>query len=251
VATLFFAALLSPMIGFVPLYTFYFSYVADHYQYFASLALMVLAAALAVRFFQWRKFDQRLPMALAGLLLALLGTLTFQQCCVYRDPQSLWEDTLAKNPGSWLADVHLGEIYARQNRIAEAEKLYLAGLALNPDEEAIRYNYGNLLARTDRLEEAVMQYQEAVKSDPNRAKIHNNLGSVFSRLHRKGEAIAEFRRAIECQPDFADPYFNLGNMLWAEHQYDEAAAAFRRAVELKPDSELFRKRLQTATVPAN
>ena len=44
-ALIFFCAVLSPMLGFIPLYTFYFSYVADHYQYFACLGVIVLASA--------------------------------------------------------------------------------------------------------------------------------------------------------------------------------------------------------------
>lgn len=49
-ALIFFAVVLSPMLGFIPLYTFYFSYVADHYQYLACLGLIALGLGLAATF---------------------------------------------------------------------------------------------------------------------------------------------------------------------------------------------------------
>src|SRR5688500_4432073 len=45
VALVFFAATLSPMLGFIMLYTFRYSFVADHYQYLASIGPLALAAA--------------------------------------------------------------------------------------------------------------------------------------------------------------------------------------------------------------
>ena len=45
VAAVFFAATLSPMLGFVMLYTFVYTFVADHYQYMACLGPLALAAA--------------------------------------------------------------------------------------------------------------------------------------------------------------------------------------------------------------
>jgi hypothetical protein len=45
VATLFYVATLIPLLGFVMLYTFRYTFVADHYQYVASLGLIALAAA--------------------------------------------------------------------------------------------------------------------------------------------------------------------------------------------------------------
>ncbi len=44
-ALIFFTAILAPTLGFVMLYTFRFSFVADHYQYLASIGPLALAAA--------------------------------------------------------------------------------------------------------------------------------------------------------------------------------------------------------------
>src|SRR5262249_49111493 len=105
---LFFVAALSPLIGFVPNYTFRFSFVADHYQYLAALGFIAVFASLVVQ--KWNTMKPALvPRVVAvGTLLAVLGALTWRQSLVYRDSRSLWEDTAAKNPGSWIAYNNLG-----------------------------------------------------------------------------------------------------------------------------------------------
>ncbi len=72
-ALIFFAAVLSPMLGFIPLYTFYFSYVADHYQYLACLGLIVFGLGLAAKFFETSQADRRLQTVLTALLLLIFG----------------------------------------------------------------------------------------------------------------------------------------------------------------------------------
>jgi Tfp pilus assembly protein PilF len=250
-ALIFFVAALSPMLGFIPLYTFYFSYVADHYQYFACVGLIALATGLAVHFLENWPAGRRWQAPMAAALLLVLGILTWRQGGAYRSLDRLWADTLEKNPRSWMAHTNLGRLLAQRGEFNDAEAHYRTALAIYSGAESVHYNYGNLLAKTGRLEEAIAQYRQALQIAPGKADAHNNLGFVLNKQHRTDEAIAEYERAILDQPDYADAYYNLGNALAAEHRMEAAVAAYRRAVRLNPDSELFRKRLQAVTVPAN
>lgn len=251
VGIIFFAAALSPMLGFIPLYTFYFSYVADHYQYFASLGLIALGVGLAAKFLESVRVDCGLQTGLAVLLLVVLGALTWKQCHIYKNLETLWTDTLAKNPRCWMARSNLGWVLAHQGRFDEAEAQYRIALAIYPDDSSIHYNYGNLLARMGRLDESIAQYHEGLRLAPEEADAHNNLGVVLKKQHRLDDAIAEYQRAIFYKPDFADAYYNLGNALSEERKMDAAVAAYQKAVSLDPQSEMFRKRLQAVTAPAN
>ncbi|MGA2245773.1 MAG: tetratricopeptide repeat protein [Verrucomicrobiota bacterium] len=247
----FFVAALSPMLGFIPLYTFHFSYVADHYQYLACLGLIALAAGLAATSGLRSPVAHCWRLPAAAVLLCVLGCLTWRQCRAYRTGETLWRDTLAKNPQSWVAHTNLGRLLAQEGKFAEAEAHYVAALGPGSGEESVHYNYGNLLARTGRYNEAAAQYQETLQISPEKAAAHNNLGFALNKLHRPDEAIAEFERAIFYQADFADAYYNLGNVLSAEHRIDAAIAAYQRAVRLNPASDLFRNRLQAVTGSAN
>jgi tetratricopeptide (TPR) repeat protein len=246
-ALLFFAAALSPMLGFIPLYTFYFSYVADHYQYLACLGPIALAAGALARFFEIRRMVPGAQMALVAMLLLVLGVLTFRQCEVYRGHETLWTDTVKKNPQSWMAHANLARLRIQQGRPDAAEQEFRAAIGINPNVEGIHYNLGNLLAREERYEEAMAQYYLALEIAPDKAEAHNNLGVVLNRQHRSDEAIVQFKQAIFYEPAYADAYYNLGNAFWAEHKLDAAVASYAQAVRLNPEVELYRERLQAVT----
>ena len=64
-----------------------FSFVADHFQYLASIGLIALAAALICRLSDWRRW---LAPAIGGLFLVILGTLTWRQTRIYADLETVF-----------------------------------------------------------------------------------------------------------------------------------------------------------------
>ena len=102
VGVVFFAAMLSPLLGLIMLYTFRYSFVADHYQYVASIGLIALAAGgLTVVLRSGETKRPYLRPVLCGAWLLTLGVLTWRQCGMYRDVETLWRTTIARNPISF------------------------------------------------------------------------------------------------------------------------------------------------------
>src|ERR1043166_4603878 len=102
VAGLFFVGTLTPALGFVNVYPMLFSFVADHFQYLASIGPLALIAAAATRTWaQWWPDWVRV----ASLATAIVGlmTLTSRQERMYKDNQSLWNETVRRNPKAWIA----------------------------------------------------------------------------------------------------------------------------------------------------
>ncbi len=250
-AVIFFVAVLSPMLGFIPLYTFYFSFVADHYQYLACLGLLAGVAALAVQVPKKWPAQRGRFWVVSMVMLLLLGGLTHQQCRAYVTPELLWMDTMAKNPRSWLAHTNLGRLQAARKEFAAAATNYVAALEINPAEEEIYYNYGNLLARTGHPEAAVTRYQSAIELNPNLPDFHANLGVVLLQLNRVDEAIIQDKQAVMLQPGIMHYHFNFANALVAAHQTGAALAEFQKALQLEPDSELVKRRLRALGVVVN
>ncbi len=176
---LIFAGTLFPVLGFLNVLPFRYSWAADHFQYLASLGLLVpLSAWLTVA--AGRALPGRFAhLAIAGCVLILLGTLTWRQSDMYRDDEALYRDTLARNPSSWLAHNNLGSL---------------------------------LMSKPGGAGEAVTQYQAAVDLAPGYPMHHLNLGNALAAVGDPGQterAIAEYQAALRLQPDYADAHYDL------------------------------------------
>jgi protein O-mannosyl-transferase len=119
--------------------------VADHFQYLAAVGLMVLGAAGAAR------LPKGIQIGLA-VLPVVLGALTWQQIAAYRNLETLWRDTLAKNPRCWLAHNNLGVVLEQQGKLDEAEAQFRTALELKPDFAEALNSLGGHLAGRGRVE---------------------------------------------------------------------------------------------------
>ena len=232
VATLFYVATLSPLLGFVMLYTFHYTFVADHYQYVASIGLIALAAAGITIAFKTKPF---LKLACCGALLLTLGILTWRQAGIYRDPETLWRDTLAKNPDCWLAHNNLGAAFATKGRFDEAIENFRKAIQINPNFSEAQYNLGNALAAKGRFDEAIENYYKAIQINPNYCEALNNLGIALADKGRFDEAIENYRKAIQINPNFSKALNNLGGTLLHQGRIDEAIENFRKTIQINPN----------------
>ena len=236
-AVLFFAGTLFPALGFLNVYPMRFSYVADHFQYPASLGLIALFAAAAVQACRrggagpWK-----LALPEAGMLLLTLGVLTWRQGGVYKDAEQVWIDTIAKNPACGMAHSNLGLILEGEGKAAEAVVHYQETLRLQPDSEQARNNLCHALMGQGRMAEAAAHCQEALRLQPDSAPAHNSWGSVLAKQGKAAEAVAQYREALRLQPDYAEACFNLGTVLDREGRLGEAVVQYREALRLKPDA---------------
>ena len=235
-AALFFGGSLFPVLGFLNVYPFRFSFVADHFQYLASLGFFALVAGGAAAL--WRRLAAPLrpvlPAAAAGIL-GVLGVLTWRLCLDYRDAETLYRATLARNPGAWLADMNLGSVLMERGRLAEAEIHYRAAEKEEPGNQPTHFDLGKLLLQQGRPQEAVDEFDEAVRLLPEDVEARDNLGVALAETGRAGEAEAQFREAIRLQPDNPTARYNLAVALQNGGRAEEAARSYEEALRLRPD----------------
>jgi tetratricopeptide (TPR) repeat protein len=221
-AALFFAGTLSPALGFLNVFPMRFSFVADHFQYLASAGLLALFAAGARR------------AAGAGFVV-LLVVLTVLRLPAYSDAETLWRDTVARNPGAWIAHTNLGLELARRGRDEEAIGHFRETLRLDPRPLEPRLNLGEALQRLGRPDEAITVLREAVALHPESPHARYNLGTALLKRGRHAEGIAELEAAQRLDPGLVEVAYNLGTALLHRGRLDEAAAQLGRAVALRPD----------------
>src|SRR6185312_746876 len=227
---LFFLGSLFPTLGFFNIYAFLYSFVADHWQYLASLGVFAGAAALlsAVP-------ARGLRLGLAAAVLAVLGALTFRQSGIYRDSATLYRSILARNPSAWMAQANLGTLEMNQGRTDEALARFRQALALAPEQAQNPYDLGNTLLQAGRPAEAARAYAEAIRLYPDFTAAHANLAKILFESGAPAEAAAHYEAALRAHPGEAEWELDLGLALGRTGRLDDALRHFRQSIVLRPD----------------
>ena len=263
---LFYGIALFPALGFVNVYTFRFSFVSDHYQYLAGIGPIVLVSALAARFIR-PGFRFAKPV-LAGLLLALLGFMTWKQSTLYVNFDVMQREIIRSNPTCAIVYSNLGSDLLRQGKYdqageylkkamelnwgdgyfnyglllkktgkpAAAEAAFRKALALQPNDPSVYYMLGGILLQTGRNNEAIALYEEATRLFPDNPIPHVELGGLFLKLGLFDSAVAPLREAIRLNPNNLDACISLADVLHREGKGAEALELYRKALEKNPES---------------
>ncbi len=233
---LFFVGTLFPALGFFNLFAFIYSFVADHWQYLASLGIITLVSAgVALLLDRWRLWGRPAGYALCLTLLMILGGLTWRQSRMYTDIETLYQTTIDGNPTCWMAHTNLGVILAARGQTAEAIAHWQKALEINPNDAQAHINLGVILVGRGRLDEAIAHYQKALNIEPDDPKGQSNLGIALVARGQPVEAAIHLRKALESMPNDARLHSYLGLALASSGHIDEAMGYYRRGLELKPD----------------
>jgi tetratricopeptide (TPR) repeat protein len=228
-AGLFFVLALLPMLGVISMWTFRYTYVADHYQYLACLGpIAVVAAAVGkLRSRAWQA-------SAAAIILAALCTMSFLYTRAYDNEESLWKDVLAKNPQSYMAYNNLGAIHYRRGEHAEARRLFERSVAVSPRNAEAHLNIGVLLNKEGKTMEAIEHFRMAVEYLPQYERPHRELCAALTRVGILDEAIEQGEIAVKLEPENAFAHLDLGSALARAGRVDEAEQQFRAAVRSAP-----------------
>jgi tetratricopeptide (TPR) repeat protein len=186
-AAAFFIVTLSPVLGFMNAYAQQFSFVADHWQYLGSLGVISLASAVP----QLLPFRTRSLRAICLLLpIVALGVLTWRQCPIYRNVETLWRDTLSKNWNCWIAQNNLGFVLKETGRFAEAEQHFRAAIEMKPRYGEAENNLGEALLAQDKVDEAGAHIDNSLRINPHYVAANWDKALVSLRQGKRDEAYA-------------------------------------------------------------
>jgi len=235
VAALFFVATLSPVLGFIMLYTFRYTFVADHYQYLASIGPIALASAgittLAASFKESRHFI----FGAAVCILAALAVLTWRQSTMYTDIEALWRTTIGRNPGCWMAHNNLGIVLSQKGETEEAIAHYRKTLEMSPDFADADYNLGNALLQKGEIDAAILHCQRAVTIQPNDPEAQVALGNALFQKGLIDESIVHYQKALAIRPYYVTAHYNLSSAFLKKGEIDEAIFHCRAVLSTQPE----------------
>ncbi len=168
--------------------------------------------------------------------------------------------------------LNLGNLMAKDNKLAEADALYRQAISMRTDYIQAYINRGDVLIKMGKPEEALDVYQMALRFEPDNADLHYNLGVVLIELGKPNEAMERFANALRVDPEHLQSlmnsailmqesskaelrpeaykrlfkvmdrqpnndrvYFNLGMLAMDDGEFTKAEIWFSKAIELRPD----------------
>ena len=253
VAVLFFGGTLLPALGFANVFPMRFSFVADHFQYLASIGIIALAAAALYRLGRWLAARSYMMIP---VLLVPLAVLTWRQGGIYRDPETLWEDTLAKNPSCWMAYNNYGlslttraktlSSLQREELLRRAAHYFRRSIEIKPDDADAYIQLGKVYEQWDQPDEAARQYAMAMPlytrcpvGSPGwrrGAEPRLQLGTLLYSQGKVPEAIEQYEAALRLNPDHEPVHTNLGRVLTSQRRFAEAVEHYHQALRINPES---------------
>ena len=235
-AALLFAGTLFPALGFINVFPFMYSYVADHFQYLAvAMMLSAVAAGFTLAVERLTVVGRSVAKVAGICVVVVLAGLTWRQGAMYAGRETLWRATLARNPSCWMAYNNLGGDLLEAGRIDEAIANIQTGLKYGPGNAAGYTNLGNALWKKGRMDEAFTQYKTALEIEADNVPAHLNLGNALLQTGRIDEAVVHYRKVLEIKPDFAKGHTNLGDAYLQSGRVDEAVAEYNQALANDPD----------------
>jgi tetratricopeptide (TPR) repeat protein len=239
---LLFGGTLVPALGFVNVFPFRYSFVADHFQYLATAAPIALLAAVVIA-----RLPASLPQAAPAAVLSLvLGALTWQHSAHFTSAETLYRETLARNPRCWLCHNNLATILVERGELDAAMAHVTSSLDINLANEEAHNNRGVLLRRMGRREDALPHLEQAVRLSPNYVDARRNLGVALREAGRLDEALAQYRHLVALNPASAEDHEDAGGILLSLGRRAEAIVHLERALQLNATLATARNNLGTA-----
>jgi tetratricopeptide (TPR) repeat protein len=235
-AAAYFIVMLFPILGFFNVVFYHYSFVCDHFQYLASIGpLALVAAGITFAFEQTKSLPPGIKRIAYAVLLPILFMLTWRHAGVFRDPETLWRDTLAHNPESWMAHDNLGTCLSLRGEFREAGREYVRALEIRPEDYLAWNDLGLNATRSGHLDDAISYFNQSLQFLPNYALGHYNLGNAYARKESFDDAIREFNLSLKLDPSFAPAHYSLANALARKGDTDKAIEQYKTTLQLDPD----------------
>lgn len=269
VSCLYFVITLAPALGFVDVYPFRFSFVADHYQYLASIGVIIIISSACVWVYDHGTTAvRRMAPAMVVIWLVCLSAATWRHCGVFRDNKTLWMHAVERNPASWVGHLNLAGIFTEEGdfqvardyaerairirpELAECHSQYVIILAMQGEEDAaieyinhmeeanivsdaLRVMRVMVLLEARQFDKALEYSKQAVRDAQDKDRIQWIEGAALLALGRVQEAEAQLRHSVRSAPLRAEGHQYLAKVLLALGRSDEAIESLRTAARILP-----------------
>jgi tetratricopeptide (TPR) repeat protein len=150
-----------------------------------------------------------------------------------------YQKTLDLKPGLYQAELNMGILLLRGQRVKEAMPYLAAAVEAKPKEFRAQYHLAEALFVSGDNAAAEAHYRAAADLDPKSAAAELGWGRAQAKQNRLPEAAEHLRKAAELDPKLNDAPLELAGIFEQNHQPEPAIALYRKF----PDSLAVQQRL--------
>ena len=216
----------------------YLGLVGDRYAYFPLMGLcLVLAAGLDALRERSAHWPRSVPVGVSCVLLAGIAACaraSRQRVGEWRDEDTLFRATLAREPDNYYALYSLGARAAQDRRWDEARGLLDRSLALEPRSFRTHDALCFLDLNVGRLREAEAECRESLSLHAGNPRAWVNLASTYLRARAWPVCIEAATHAVEVKPHYAEAHYVRAVCLANAGRIPEAIDENRAALGIDP-----------------
>jgi tetratricopeptide (TPR) repeat protein len=247
-ACVYYLIALFPVLGVFNIYYFRYSYVADHFCYLAVMGVFATVGAigfwLVTNHVSWSAAGNVWPFRIiSGIVVLLLAGLNIARQPTYRNSETLFQATLAQDPGDCFTGVNLGLLHFQRGDVEGAGRAYRTVIEHNPSCDRAYSNLGDVYLTQGRREEAIQVLQEAIRVNPRSTEALHNLGAGHHEAGRLAEAVGYYEQVLTINPYSRRSLKNLALAYASLGQAEKAMEYSERTLAISPGDTVVRRRL--------
>ena len=231
---------------------------SDRYTYLPYLGLFVIAGWLISGYFE-NGAKRQTGYILIGVTVAysmVFGYLTNEQCKVWYDSVSLWQNDIELHPSNPVSYFYLGQEYysryekavtpADQKRYEDsAQRYFMASIERKPDYINPIICLAELQRSTGQIDAAKSTYFQAMAINATHTsnKVQNKdesvmlgLGVIYAIKKQYDSADYCFKEALKLKAYFPEAYSNYANFLDITGKQDSSLKYYAIAIQQNPDA---------------
>ncbi len=239
-AVLFYCGTLTPALGFFNVWPMRYSFVADHFQYHASVSLLaLLAAGLVLGVRHGGAVLQRFGPALLVVIVLALGVRSWAHTHEFHDRITLYQSTLAKNPDAWMPHANLAALYIDTGKPADAIEHLQAAMRIKGDLPEFRMNLGMAFFRMNQWQQAIEHLSRRVEQPKVPSVAREMLGESLVRTGEIDHGIEQWQLVWGDESSFS-AQLRIGLALAVLGKPEHALPRLERAAKLDASSHAVR-----------
>ncbi|MEM9821711.1 MAG: tetratricopeptide repeat protein [Bacteroidota bacterium] len=210
-------------------------FIADRFTYIPYLGFFFVAGFYYQKWMdESSKVKSYLPF-IAGTYLLVFAYLSWQQCKIWKNGQSLWTHVIENSSkASSLAYGNRGFYYREAGQAQLAIQDYEKSIQANPNKANIYNSLGKTYFDMGQTQKALTNYAKAIERDNREAEFHVNQGAAYGSLGQFQPAIQAFDRAEQLDPEFDNLYLNRSLAYSSLGQFQAALKDVTTYLKLKP-----------------